>query len=58
LLAKPAKILRNAIAFLTTNRGGVIKGDRTFGRKGSRSFFNRRWMKGRSRYRKVEKVIF
>ncbi|MDQ2098758.1 MAG: hypothetical protein QQW96_14045 [Tychonema bourrellyi B0820] len=30
MLAKPAKILRNAIAFLTTNRGGVMKGDRTF----------------------------
>ncbi|MEZ2275503.1 MAG: hypothetical protein ACBR12_01175 [Microcoleus sp.] len=34
MLAKPAKILRNAIAFLTTNRGGVMKGDRSFCRKG------------------------
>ncbi|XZN91972.1 MAG: hypothetical protein ACM65M_03600 [Microcoleus sp.] len=39
MLAKPAKILRNAIAFLTTNRGGVMKGDRSFCRKGDRTFF-------------------
>ncbi|MEG4342190.1 hypothetical protein QUB70_02710 [Microcoleus sp. A003_D6] len=38
MLAKPAKILSSAIAFLTTNRGGVMKVDRTFCRKGDRTF--------------------